>query len=61
MTKEEYIRKNNEDIDKMSIEDLRAYTKRIDANAQTYFHNWQKAESQNKKLTENGRNIKKSI
>ena len=46
MTKEEYIKKNNEDIDNMSIEDLRAYTKRIDANAQVYFKNWQNAESQ---------------
>lgn len=50
MTREEYIKQNNEDTNKMSIENLRAYSKRIDTNAQTYFREWQKAESQNKEL-----------
>jgi hypothetical protein len=36
----------------MSIKDLRAYTKRIDTNAQVYFNQWQEAESQLKEERE---------
>jgi len=61
MTREEYVKKNNEDIDKMSIEKLRAYTKRIDANAQVYFRNWQKAESQLKEKDDEILRLKSSV
>jgi len=40
MTKEEYIKELFDDIDKMSCKKLREYAKRIEANAQAYFHNW---------------------
>ena len=40
MTKEEYVLKLWKDIDEMPIEALREYAKRIEANSQSYFHNW---------------------
>lgn len=44
MSKEEFWKQFDEDVDKMSIEDLREYTKKLNRFCQIYFGNWQRAE-----------------
>jgi len=46
MTEEEYLDESDKQIDEMSIEDLRAYTKRINHNSQLWFHNWMKTKNE---------------
>ena len=50
MTKKEFWKQFNEDVDKKSIEDLRSYTKKLNSYCQRYFHNWLKAEEEIDKL-----------
>jgi hypothetical protein len=44
MTREEAWKKREDDIDAMTEEQVKAYAKRLDRNAQTYFRAWQEAE-----------------
>jgi HPt (histidine-containing phosphotransfer) domain-containing protein len=50
MTKEEFEQKQDEAINAMTLEELRAYAKRINSHAQNYFSSWQQAEKEIERL-----------
>lgn len=43
MSKDKYWQYRWNEIDKMDLEQLRQYAKKLDASAQAYFHNWQES------------------